>query len=284
MLYSVALKLIAEEDALISPTQGYHSYALLLSLLRETAPEMSEQLHAMDGPKPFTVSPLRGKFLSRSTKVSAGDSYWLRFTFLNESLFTKVACSLMSPGQRGGLRLGTATFKLEEAVTQPHGSPWARFHSFEDIHERASSVDRKITLEFSSPTAFRFSGKRNFTFPLPELVFGSYLNKWNAYSPIKFDDGLKIYLAEHVIPARYKLETRILDFGSYQEVGFEGRSNFIVTQSIPGEILRQINALADFAFYAGTGAKTTMGMGQTRRIYNGRTLPHRAGCHTEERE
>jgi CRISPR-associated endoribonuclease Cas6 len=30
--------------------------------------------------------------------------------------------------------------------------------------------------------------------------------------------------------------------------------------------LKALNALADFAFYCGTGAKTTMGMGQTRRI------------------
>jgi CRISPR-associated endoribonuclease Cas6 len=28
----------------------------------------------------------------------------------------------------------------------------------------------------------------------------------------------------------------------------------------------QLNTLADFAFYAGVGIKTTMGMGQTRRV------------------
>ena len=31
------------------------------------------------------------------------------------------------------------------------------------------------------------------------------------------------------------------------------------------EMLRLVNLLADFAFYCGTGYKTTMGMGQTRR-------------------
>ena len=31
------------------------------------------------------------------------------------------------------------------------------------------------------------------------------------------------------------------------------------------EMLRWVNLLTDFAFYCGTGYKTTMGMGQTRR-------------------
>jgi len=222
LLYSVVLKLTAEENALISPTQGHHSYALLLSLLREVSPETSEQLHAMDGPKPFTVSPLRGKFSSKGIAVSAGSTYWLRFTFLDDSLFAQIAGSLVSLRRSSSLRLGTAVFKLEEAITHPQGSPWAGFHRFEDIYENALP-ERRISLEFSSPTAFRSGGKRNFTFPQPELVFGSYLNKWNVYSHVKFDEGLRDLFPDHIIPARYKLETRILDFGSYQEFGFEGK-------------------------------------------------------------
>jgi CRISPR-associated endoribonuclease Cas6 len=279
----VVLKLIPEEDAAISPTQGYHSYSLFLSLIREVAPEMSERIHAMDSPKPFTVSPLRGKFAPGGRKVNSGNSYWLRFTFLDNFLFAQFVHSLIeSFNQERRLKLGAAMFRLEEVVTHSQGSPWAGFDSFEDIWERASP-DKNVSLDFSSPTAFRSGAKRNVTFPQPELVFGSYLNKWNACSPIKFDDGLKDYLAEHVIPARYKLETRILDFGSYQEVGFEGRCTFLMTDSIPGEIVRQINALANFSFYAGTGAKTTMGMGQTRRINNAGALSHGTRRHSEER-
>ena len=283
MLYSMVLKLIAEEDALISPTQGYHSYVLLLSLLREVSPETAEQFHEMEAPKPFTASPLRGKFALGGKKVVTGSSYWLRFTFLDDSLFAQIAGSLVNPKRREGLRLGAATFKLDEAITNQQGSPWARFGSFEDIHERAP-LDTKIPLEFSSPTTFRSGGKRNFTFPLPELVFGSYLSKWNTHSHIKFDESLRSLFPDHIIPARYKLETRILDFGSYQEVGFEGGCTFIVSESVPKEALRQINAMADFAFYAGTGAKTTMGMGQTRRIDNAGPLSNRTGRNPEERQ
>lgn len=282
MLYSVVLNLIAKEHAELSSTQGYHSYALFLSLLQGVAPEVSKQLHDVDGTKPFTISPLRGRFIARGRKVSAKRTFWLRFTFLDDSLFPHLAHALLKHGNDRELRLGPAAFKLEEIVTHPQGSPWAAFDRFEDIHEHAS-LDRKVTLEFSSPTAFRSSGKRNFAFPLPDLVFGSYLTRWNAHSPIKFDERLRDYLSENIIPARYNIETRILDFGSYQEVGFEGICTFIISESVPQDVVQQLNALADFAFYAGTGAKTTMGMGQTRRINYARSLPNRARGNPEKR-
>lgn len=66
--------------------------------------------------------------------------------------------------------------------------------------------------------------------------------------------------------SRYKLQTRILHFINYQEVGFEGECSFEITDDTDEERLKWLNTLADFAFYCGTGAKTTMGMGQTRRI------------------
>ena len=274
---------MAEEDAVLSPTQGYHSYAFLLSLTKSVAPELSEHIHTMDGPKPFTTSPLRGKFACGGGKVCSGTAYWLRFTFFEDSLFAQFAHSLMmSLGQEKRVHLGTALFKLAEVITHPQGDPWAGFDRFDDIWGRASP-NKIVSLLFSSPITFRSGGKRNVTFPQPELVFGSYLSKWNAYSSTVFDDKLREYLQQHVIPARYKLETRILNFGSYQEVGFEGKCSFIMTESIPEEILRQINALANFSFYAGTGAKTTMGMGQTRRISNAGALSHGTRRYAQER-
>ena len=73
--------------------------------------------------------------------------------------------------------------------------------------------------------------------------------------------------------AKYKLETRILHFGSYQEIGFEGKCTVEIAPEVPEETVRSLNALADFAFYCGTGAKTAMGMGQTRRLSSAGPLP-----------
>ena len=51
------------------------------------------------------------------------------------------------------------------------------------------------------------------------------------------------------------------------QVGFVGQATYGLMAE--NEAARcQLNALADFAFYAGVGMKTALGMGQCRRITN----------------
>jgi CRISPR-associated endoribonuclease Cas6 len=45
-----------------------------------------------------------------------------------------------------------------------------------------------------------------------------------------------------------------------------GRVTYHLKDRQNWEMHRQLNLLADFAFYSGVGAKTAMGMGQVRRI------------------
>jgi CRISPR-associated endoribonuclease Cas6 len=57
----------------------------------------------------------------------------------------------------------------------------------------------------------------------------------------------------------------MLRFRRSPQVGFVGQVTYGLMAE--NEAARcQLNALADFAFYAGVGIKTTMGMGQTRRV------------------
>jgi CRISPR-associated endoribonuclease Cas6 len=83
---------------------------------------------------------------------------------------------------------------------------------------------------------------------------------------LKFPDSLSTCW-EKVLLANYKLDTHILHFNGYQEKGFEGQCQLELPAEINADEVKAINALADFSFYCGTGAKTTMGMGQTRRYY-----------------
>jgi CRISPR/Cas system endoribonuclease Cas6 (RAMP superfamily) len=55
-------------------------------------------------------------------------------------------------------------------------------------------------------------------------------------------------------------------------VGFVGQVTFAITQArkLDQAIVWQLNALADYAEFCGTGRKTTQGMGQTRRLRRGR--------------
>ncbi len=51
-------------------------------------------------------------------------------------------------------------------------------------------------------------------------------------------------------------------------VGFVGEVTFVITKArwLNQALVWQLNALADYAEFCGTGRKTTHGMGQTRRI------------------
>lgn len=264
-IYATLLKLQADGEATISPTQGHHAYGLFLALVRQSSPRLADYLHSSDSLKPFTISPLQGKFerVSKGLKISNGSEYSIRLTFLRDDVFAHfMDGALRAAGQP--LRLESAIFHITNMVLHRDDSPLCHHQSYKELVSEAQPLS-KISLRFLSPTTFRSGGKRNVLFPEAPLTFGSYLTKWQYYSPIKINDAVARFLGDIVV-ARYKLHTRILHFNSYQEIGFEGECTFELPEDLDEDSVTAINTLADFAFYCGTGAKTTMGMGQTRRI------------------
>jgi CRISPR-associated endoribonuclease Cas6 len=267
-LYAVLLNLKADGDAIISPTQGHHAYGLFMALIRRSSLSMADELHASDSMKPFTISPLQGKFQRavKSLKVIGDYEYSIRLTFLEEDVFAYFMDATLKAVSQP-LRLESAIFHIDHIILHHEDSPFCRHQSYQELLTESQPV-RKMSLQFLSPTAFRSGGKRNVLFPEASLAFGSYLSKWQHFSPIKVDEHTAEFL-EQIIVTRYKLSTRILHFNGYQETGFQGECTFELPADSDEDSLKTINALADFAFYCGTGAKTTMGMGQTRRITRG---------------
>jgi len=109
--------------------------------------------------------------------------------------------------------------------------------------------------------------------PLPELVFDSLARQWNSLAPVPLQidrQALRTYTDQHVVIKRLEsLHTQMLHFAKAPQVGFVGRVSFGLMGD--NDIARlYLNMLADFAFYAGVGMKTTMGMGQCRRVGGGR--------------
>ena len=113
--------------------------------------------------------------------------------------------------------------------------------------------------------------------PLPELVFGSLLQNWNRFSTVPFEEAalLKDLCAHHMEISHWRggSEAARLVFrngkASYQTVtvpGFVGRCSMRLVGSHDPRFIKALNALANLAFYAGVGAKTTMGFGVARRL------------------
>ena len=283
-VYSVSITLRALTEGVISETHGYQAYALLLSILRMSDQSLAEELHRLDGAKPFTVSPVQGRFgrVEGGLKVIPASTYSLRITFLKSDIFAHFLNGALKWGDNV-VDLGLVSFRMEEVNPGFRRDSSTDFQSYQGILNGASA-QHQIELQFSSPTAFRSGGKRNVVFPAAELVFGSYLNRWQAFSPLKLDDTISSWF-DRIVVARYRLETHILNFGSYQEVGFTGRCRYELDRNTPEEVTLALNALADFAFYCGTGAKTTMGMGQTKRARSPRNIKSgRESSITSEKE
>jgi CRISPR-associated endoribonuclease Cas6 len=277
-LYSIVLKLVPTREAEVRATVGRQAHAAFLRTVRESDPALAEVLHLPNMPgRPFTVSPLLGVGRAHNgmVRLSPEQDYFLRFTVLYPPIFERFMARFLHGKGRPVIRLGQALLLIKEILTTPGSHPWAGYTSWARLATEARP-DAGLALDFSSPTAFGFGqkewGKKIVVLPQPELVFGSLARSWNnlAPPPLQLErKPLMTYVQDHVVIKRLQgLETQMLRFGRSPQVGFVGQVMYGLMAE--NEAARcQLNALADLAFYAGVGIKTTMGMGQCRRMANG---------------
>jgi CRISPR-associated endoribonuclease Cas6 len=273
-LHSIVLKLTPTREARVRATMGHQAHAAFLRTVRESDPALAEVLHAPNLPlRPFTVSPLQGAPRARDgwIQLAPGQEYWLRFTVLYPPIFERFMARFLHGKGRPVIRLGQALLLIKEILTTPGSHPWSGYISWAQLAAEARP-EPEITLAFASPTAFGFGqrewGKKVVVLPQPELAFGSLARSWNSLAPLPLQvdwKALGAYVEEHVVVKRlHGLETHMLRFRSAPQVGFVGQVTYGLMAD--NEAARcQLNGLADLAFYAGVGMKTTMGMGQCRK-------------------
>lgn len=267
MLASFVICLEPLQPAFVDRNSGPLVHALFLNLVSQANPRLAEVLHQDTPTKPFTVSALQGKFgrTGRHLVTLTGNMYWLRITTLSEPVFVALNKTLLSYfASHAPLSFGDGSFRVADVRLEPTDSnPWGGISSFSEIYEKAAG-DTTIALLFHSPTTFKQRGK-NLPFPLPGVVFNSYLQKWNAFSSLPLDKSLLSWTEDNLAVEAHHVRTRMTPFEGFGLIGFTGACRYrAVNKDV--DRLKAVNALADFAFYCGTGAKTTMGMGQTRRI------------------
>jgi len=274
-LHSIVLTLTPTRDTTVRATMGHQAHAAFLKTVRESDAALAEVLHIPNMPiRPFTVSMLQGtpEGHHKQIRLSPDETYWLRFTALYQPIFERFMARFLRGEGRPVIRLGRAVLLIKEILATPGSHPWAGYTSWSKLVNEAEPAP-EITLDFVSATAFGFGqqdwGKKVMVLPSPETVFGSLARSWNATAPIPFQmnrQELREYLDEHVVVTRIDgLRTKMLRFRHSHQIGFVGR----VTYGLMADdkaIRTQLNALADFAFYAGVGMKTTMGMGQCRKM------------------
>jgi CRISPR-associated endoribonuclease Cas6 len=269
MLVSIVLILRPSGDCFLPATVGNAVYASFLKIVGQRDEALAHRLHAPGPDKPFTVSPLQGAFQPINDRLSLqkDQEYWLRFTSLNPEL-SRLLLDLDARLVKT-VKLFDADFEVVRIAKQKGEHPWADRTTFEVLYNSwvASSQQAPmgVTMAFFSPTTF-WSNQRNVPLPLPKLVFLTLAEKWNVHSPIHLGLDIAHVIDEQMSISRYDLRTQMLNFGQYRQIGFVGNCQFLLHRRTDEILAKVVNLLADFAFYAGVGRKTTMGMGQVRRL------------------
>ena len=274
MLISIVYTLQSRTETLLPPELGRANYAEMLGHLSRLDAALGSAIHDGDGPKPLTCSGiLNGKANREGLPIHAGEPYYLRVTGLRPEVSAAlVRCLLESPPASWHLHGHTFDFVHATAEAQAHG--WAGRSTFEGLAAArmlaAEQPPRRATLDFASPTAFK-SGGITVAIPTPDLVFGSLVDRWNAFSPVVLSPEVRRFGAEKVVVSRYKLESRPVAQKSStqgQNALRIGGVGSVTYTALGGDRywLSTLQMLADFALYSGVGVQTANGMGQTRRL------------------
>ena len=248
---------------------GRAAHALLLDTVEQTDAALARSLHEGSGPRPFTASSLLGRFPAGLADMS--ELYTMRFTALRGDV-TRGLLAASSPGGAlaPGARLTLAGLPLqvESVLTAVDAHPWAGSESYAGLVATrlagGEASARQISLRFTSPTSFR-SQERHIPLPLPELVFGSLLDRWNAFAPLALPVETRRYASECLAVSRYDLATRPvpgkeggLRVGAVGQITYTALNYDRYWMSI-------LNALAAFALFSGVGVGTASGLGQCRQ-------------------
>ena len=238
---------------------GRALHATLMGVLNKHDAALAQALHDSAGPKPFTVSD-----------VFEVDGGWaVRFTALTRALAEALGEAALhgplSPGEI--LNLDGLKLRIDGAATRREQHPWAGQAAYGSLAlpwlYQQTEPEVRLAFEFASPTTFK-SNDMNVPVPMPGWVFGGLLDRWNLFAPVALPETVREFAATRLALSRYELKTVAVPFKpgtlKFGAVGYG-----VYTAPHPdAALLGALNLLSEFAFFAGVGAQTTMGLGQCR--------------------
>ncbi len=282
MPYAIVIHAFPTTDLPVVHVQGKVLHGLFHELLQKASATKGDEIHDTAGLKPFSTALLLNDRQRRAESIRTGEELKVRFTFLDDEIYPLLSrYFLTTPNLR--LELVRTELTVARILTTPHSEEtWAGCTAFKDIYEQASDEEKHLSFHFATPTFFKRGGGPAYPdlmvpLPLPDLLFGSLLRNWNQFSPLPFSEEalLKNMFAHHLEMTSHRLVSQQARLvfqkadGQYRTtvfLGFIGHCHFRLVGLRDSRIVQQLNALADLAFFAGVGARTTMGFGVARRM------------------
>jgi CRISPR-associated endoribonuclease Cas6 len=282
MPYAIVIHAFPRTGLPLMHAQGKILHGLFYELLQKASALKGDEVHSVEGLKPFSTALLLNERQRRAESIRAGEELKVRFTFLDDSIYPLLTRYFLSTPDLGFDLVRTEVTVARILSTPQSGEEWAGCASFDELYASASETEKQFSFQFATPTFFKRGGGPTYPdllvpLPLPDLVFGSLLRNWNQFSPASFVEAnlLKEICLHHLEMTHHRISSQLArlvfqrDDGQYRTTtfpGFVGSCAFRLVGLQDSSVVKTLNALADFAFYAGVGAKTTMGFGVARRI------------------
>jgi CRISPR-associated endoribonuclease Cas6 len=243
-----------------SASSGKWLHGLVFNLFNRLDPQYAQLLHEKHDYKPFTLSPLLTK--GKGNVIHEGQMCQVRLTLLDDEKISDLLTVFTQINQEKFI-LGNAPISIEKIqVSSDTHKNLTRYQTWQELLEISST--KYINLCWHSPTAIK-QKQRNSLFPIPETIFYLWQKRWEIISPLPLPKQLNPddwFNCSQV--SNYQLQTSTVYFGNFKQKGFKGTASYEITGDETTQKLATI--LSHFAFYCGTGYKTTIGMGQTSII------------------
>ncbi len=250
----ITIEAAKEHQLLPQYTTAFHAW--FLDQVRQTNPELAQQLHDDQDEKPFTISGIPE--IAQTYQLQAHQPYRWQITALSAPLCNWLRTWFKQP--LGNLHLNSATCKIiDRQIVQPATT-------YRKIWQQANYFP-PLELTFLSPTSFR-KRRNHMPLPIPENIFHSYLRRWNHFAPNSFDqDEFLEWVNNSIVILRHDIRSSKVAAGKSGSVtGFTGQVQFgfaAVAKQNP-EFQQLTVALVQCAPYFQTGHKVTFGLGQTQ--------------------
>ena len=272
MPFSILINSYPKTDISVGHIQGPAVQAMFLSLIQQIDPRVSAHLHDEPGYRPFTLSPLgiydkvsrfQGFWLPRGQILHSRTACYLRVTLLDETLFPIFRRYFLEKNEPNFV-LGEAEFAVTDVLYSSNDpNEWSYYLSYPELIDRAFQQRRKLKLRFLTPTSFS-QGKTDLPLPMPRLVFRSYMKRFEQFYQVAFLSDFEELIDYYVGIANLKqIRTAVIKAKNVSLIGFTGDVVFMIHPQTPPDLIFQLNLLAEYAFFCGTGKKTALGMGQT---------------------
>jgi CRISPR-associated endoribonuclease Cas6 len=268
-IISVVVTVRALKPAILPAHLGRAIQSVFYRWIDSVDSSLSSQWHDADGPKPYACSALVGgrRECAATRAVTPDLPCWFRLCGLSEAVTS--ALIEVTKAVPESVEIDGSVFQVESVTTDHAIHPWAgtaRYDALAAPHLLAGSrADKRLDMEFLTPVTFK-SRERTMPIPLPELVFGSLMDRWNAFSSVSVSNGVREFCEQSVGINRFELRSAGVPMteGGLQ-IGAVGTVGYTALR-YDRYWLAVLNLLAQYAFFAGVGKGVTTGMGQTQPI------------------